>query len=451
MMNLDWRHGRHAGHDTPIGRSPMDWFTLRPECFDMAAACAALAHLCPADQAPHAARLLNVWYTPPQRLMLVYELKCGQGEPVTVTVCLDDRAGALPGTSPLTAGITVPAWQARAWCMPQDPGQLPLARLHDPHYTAAQLLAPADPARPGTLPASASASASAPRMLSYLPGKRLALRVADPAGPGQLVLKHQQGAARSHVAMTSLWNHPGRRFEMAEPVGVDPAADVRWERFLIGTRIEASASSHGWEATLRGFLRSLVALHHTPVAAQPVQHRQQVLERLQGKVARRVAAALPGQHDTLQALCARLAHWMPASAAVHTTLHGDLHTGNLLATSAHHYAFIDLDSLTMGEPAYDLALLGSRLLLLAEMGQADRAQVQLLAAELGNWYEEAGGTKGSAQAYAWHLATLLPARQLKTCIRHAAPGLPALAQALLHMANRIVDAGEVPHDLLAVD
>ncbi|MFM2067922.1 MAG: hypothetical protein RLZZ584_2831 [Pseudomonadota bacterium] len=442
MMNLDWRHDRQDDINSAAGHAPMDWFGLRPGCFDMAAACAALAHLCPPGHPPVTARLLNVWYTPPQRLMLVYALQSVQGAPVTVTVCIDDRAPAPCGASGAMTGTAVPEWQALAWRLPQDPGQLPLSLLLEPRYTASSLGVARVPTRPDVI------SAPRPTMLSYLPGKRLALRVAAPDGGGQLVLKHQRGAARSHAAMTSLWSHAGRRFDMAEPMGVDPANDVRWERFLPGQRIEATAARQGWEATLRRFLPSLVDLHGTPVASLPVQHRAVVLDRLQGKVARRVAAALSGHHATLLALCERLSAWMPEPAVVHTTLHGDLHTGNLLVTASHGYAFIDLDSLAVGEPAYDLALLGSRLLLLAVLGQADPVQVQVLAAELGTWYEQAGGTAGSAQAYAWHLATLLPARQLKTCIRHAAPGLPALADTLLRLANRIVGLREVPADLL---
>jgi aminoglycoside phosphotransferase (APT) family kinase protein len=180
----------------------------------------------------------------------------------------------------------------------------------------------------------------------------------------------------------------------------------------------------------------------------PNQSRAQVLARLQGKVSRRVQAALPRHAEALARQCGQLARWSGEPAVVQAVLHGDLHTGNLLVTPAGHTVFIDLDSLTTGEPAYDLALLSTRLVLLALLNQAEPAQVDVLVARLPDWYEEAGGDPRAAAAYPWHVAALLTARQLKTCIRHAAPQLPHLAQALMALAGRVIDTGAVPHDLL---
>lgn len=434
MMNLNWRH--EARRHSTAGETPRGGREMRQECFDMEAACAALCGLCPAP--PRSARLLNVWSTPPHRLLLIYELQIASGDSSIITVQVDD--GAMPESA---AGTAVPAWRARAWRVPDDPAGLPLELLMDPAYSAAHL---------GTITSAVLPPVTGPAcratMLSYLPGKRVALRLPNPVGPGSVVLKHQQGTARAHAAITALWAHPQRRFAMAQPLAVDAAGEVRWERFITGVRIETLAADQGWERTLRNFLPSLVALHQTSSQGLPVQKRADVLARLQGKVTRRVADALPQHLDALRRLSEQLASWSFRPSDAHATLHGDLHTGNLLATSATTFAFIDLDSLTLGEPGCDIALLGSRLLLLGLLGQADAGQVQRAAASLGHWYEQAGGAPGTARAYAWHLAALLPARQLKTCIRHAAPRLTALAPPLLTMAGRIVDAKAVPDDLL---
>ncbi len=53
------------------------------------------------------------------------------------------------------------------------------------------------------------------------------------------------------------------------------------------------------------------------------------------------------------------------------------------------------------------------------------------------------GAAAAIEHHAWHVATLLLARQLKTCIRHLAPGLPGLAAQLLVLAERVHLEGQL--------
>ncbi len=161
-------------------------------------------------------------------------------------------------------------------------------------------------------------------------------------------------------------------------------------------------------------------------------------QRVAAGEARRIRASLPGLSGRAQALVDRLGRQIaglgPRPAVL---LHGDLHTGNLLRRPDGQIAFIDLDSLMVGDTAWDLALLSTRLML---VGLLDPTQAADLAAPLAAWpqtYIEAGGDPGLLPAYRWHVAALLLSRQVKTCVRHHAPGMTGLASALLEQAEAL--------------
>jgi aminoglycoside phosphotransferase (APT) family kinase protein len=124
------------------------------------------------------------------------------------------------------------------------------------------------------------------------------------------------------------------------------------------------------------------------------------------------------------------------------TLHGDLHTANVIVDDTGP-VFIDLDSLAAGDPAYDIALLGSRLLLSALSRGDDIGQALTLIASLPDWYGEAGGTSISNRVYTWYIAALLLGRQVKTCIRHSAPSTSRIAPTLLEVARATLERGRI--------
>ncbi len=53
----------------------------------------------------------------------------------------------------------------------------------------------------------------------------------------------------------------------------------------------------------------------------------------------------------------------------------------------------------------------------------------------------AGGAPVADALFGWYMAALLVGRQLKTCIRHVAPGLPQIADHLFEAAETILEDG----------
>jgi hypothetical protein len=167
------------------------------------------------------------------------------------------------------------------------------------------------------------------------------------------------------------------------------------------------------------------------------------LHRIERKVLPRIRGALPaiaGECETFTGELARAAAHLPPPLPM--TVHGDLHTGNILLDET-GLVLIDLDSLARGEPAFDLALLGTRLLLLAMLGRWGLDDTAAVLAALPRVYRDAGGDAIPERVFAWYVAALLVGRQLKTSVNHLAPGMDRLATRLLACARAVLDAGRV--------
>lgn len=429
MMNIDWRH---AGSGASAGLLATE-FPQSDEIFDEAAV---LTRFREAGVEPNAAgcRVLNVRHIPGRSLRAIYRLvdRTGDAHIYSVEFC---RRGKAADDS--EGGILLATWAARARRFPADPALPGLAQLVDGRAVATKLAAFFDEPPTGEMMAWS--------LLSWLPGERAAIRQ---DWPGQtLVAKLHPDAAASHRAMLSLWRARGRRFAMSEPLLLAPELPAYWERFVPGQRIEARFDSEPLPALLDQVMAGLVQLHASELAGLPRRGGAEVLQRLERKVLVQIRHALPGLAATSAALTERLAAKAPGSRPTRV-IHGDLHTANLLLTDA-GVVFIDLDDLAYGDPAFDLALLGTRLALSA-MNEGNRArEIAAGVAALPELYAKAGGDEVPASVYAWYVAALLVGRQLKTCIRHLAPALPQLAPRLIAAAWMILESGRVEAAALA--
>jgi hypothetical protein len=370
----------------------------------------------------------NVWYIPSRSLHVVYRLPDHQ---IVAVQFLQPGQSSAAFASARAASSRpelvyhLPAWDAVAWSFCADP------RL------------PGIPALTARSAALAGASGWLdPRVLSYLPGERCAIRCQARAGAPGVVgkLRRGPGARASHHLASQLWNAPRRHFRMPEPIAADEALGARWERFVPGRRLEAALDDGTAGTLLPTVVAALVNLHSIQLAGLPTQHPAQILGRIE-KVLRRVRAALPELSAPADALARDLAAAavdLPASQPA--TLHGDLHTANVVVGDQGP-VFIDLDSLAAGDPAFDLALLGGRSLLSA-LSRGDRVDAALaLMIDLPNMYASAGGTPIEQRSYAWYMAALLLGCQIKTCIRHAAPVTGRIAPVLLDLARAMLECG----------
>ncbi len=326
----------------------------------------------------------------------------------------------------------LPAWDGVAMVFPCDPDLPQLGAMTDiRRRPTAQTGECNEP----------DAGAAAWHVLSYLPGRRCALRY-DWAGDAHAYVgKLGQGAERNHQRLTTLWNMPRRSFAMPEPLSVDSSLDVRWERLVPGERIEDALANADRKRVLSMVSKAAVALHTTTVLGLPHRGADRVLERLEQKVIPRIEASVPELSQRAHALVLKLREGLMRfpPRRLHT-IHGDLHTANLLIQKD-RAVFIDLDEIALGDSAYDLALLGSRFILAAWIAATSLDDIAPIVASLPQLYEESGGQPVPEAVFAWYMAALLVGRQIKTSIRHLAPDWPAICERLLTLAERTLERG----------
>ena len=360
----------------------------------------------------------------------------------TLQVTHTDAAGGLltrdavpvgaPGGPPGPAGLLGPGerWDGDLRCVvrsfPHDPGLPTLARV------AAELAA-----GPGDL-------------LSYLPGRRAVLRSASADGPVVTKIGDPDSVLRNHSRHVELFAAADRGFRLSEPLELDQTRALRRERLLPGVPLVATtADPDGLAAALAEQVVALHALDPAALSALADHTAPVLLARWGRKTVRTVGRALPELAPRAAAVVDRLAADRPAGlgdAATAGIVHGDLHAANVLV-GVDGPVLLDLDELGRGDPELDVAVLVGRLLLVATRADgAAAAGLLRLARAVVPAHDAAASVRGRGalrpDVLAWYLAGTLVGRQVKTCVRHLAPGLAATCEVLVTLAEA-VPAGPV--------
>jgi hypothetical protein len=421
MMNVDWGHSRGAVRPaSALACVPPDPVfpqlqTFQDEHLARTRLCAAFG----VQTEVESCEIFNVWYIPRKSFQVVYRLHGPQraGHMAMFGVRFVPRLSVSEPRRAHHNMAYMPDWGALAWQFPDDPELTALPRL--------------------------VRSADGLQVLSYLPGARCTIRGQvrefDQSVIGKL--DRAGGADRTHQTLCRLWRAGAARFRIPRPLAADPEAGIRWEQAVDGQRVDRFLGQQSTTALLQPVVAAAADLHATDVAGLPEVSARDLVLRIQHKVLPRVAAALPdlaGAAEAWFAVLARQAAQLPQRPP--STLHGDLHTANVLVDE-HGVIFVDLDSLAQGDAALDLALLGSRVLLLALQRGQQPADAAEAVAELPDVYATVGGVPIPHSTFAWYLSALLVGRQLRTAIRHRAPDLGALAPVLLSWAREILDRG----------
>lgn len=383
--------------------------------------------------------LVNVWYIPAKSLRFVYRINgphdvTRSGDPVVALQFMPARERAALAEAARAAAVEpahvrlLPSLSASASLFPEDRALRQLGIVLDERYITNHV----GPCGPWTL-------------LSYLPERRCALRYPRYGGAGAVVLRVQtpQAAIHSYSLTAAAWQAASRRFRMPKPVSYDARAGAIWETFMPGERLDAMLGSDRFEDALTETVRGIVQMHELAVAGLLHEGVGEILAQTLRKAVPKAAAAVPQFGPEFRAFTERLiARAREFDDGAPVTLHGDLHTANLLLDDD-GVVFIDLDRMALGNPACDLALLGTRLLLVAFDRRAGIGEVARAIASLPDRYRDAGGRAIDPAAYAWYVAAMLVGRQIKTVIRHLAPNALSLVPALLGCALRILEQGRV--------
>ncbi len=379
-------------------------------------------------------RVMDVRYVPRRTLAAAFEV-AEEGQPQVIAVRAD--ASGLPGgdPGPRPEGIRVlGGWVATAWRYPADPRLRALTRLADPAAMTgvARWLLGEDLPVTDCMP------------LRYVPEERCVIRAVGPdldivarnctPGDGEI----------GHGRLRWLWDHPDRSFRMAKPLGFDDRMQTRFERTVPGRRSDA-ASILGRSIPLRPLCDELGSLHVLDGAQLTPALRRlgpgTLLGRVERTAARRLALAFPGLTPAVSACIQALrANAAELGSSREVTLHGDLHAGNLIL-DGQGPALVGLDSLALGDPAFDLALLGSSLFLAALARGASVTRVGATIEELPWVYSQVTGTAVSPDSYAWHLAAALVGWQADAALQALVPHADDVASTLVHTAISVLRDG----------
>ncbi len=429
-MNVDWQYARYAAGEVALPGFPQAGW-----CFDAGRARAVLAPCLPRHFATGEWSLAGVYHKPAGSLEIVYEVVSGAPEPAAAAV-LYLPAGRSPNvfrdavaTSADPARVLhVPEHDAVIRLFPEDDGLAHLGSLAD--------------AVAGTAGAPGGASASwRAGILSYRRGDRCTLLVSAGAGTA-LVAKMHGAAAIAHARLDRLFDAKGDGFAMARPLSCNSDLPFRLESFAEGQRLERVMASGDRDSSMGQLATGLAALHRAEVARLDAHTAEGLLHRFRNVTLKRIAKAGLGVAADCAAIAGLLGDTLPSAPERAATLHGDLHSANVLF-AADRVTFIDMDGICKGDAAFDLAMLGSRLVLLALLDPVRRNRLLAMAAELPDAYRRADGLAIGDASYAWHMAALLVARQVKTCINNAAPDTASLASTLAGIARQVARAGSV--------
>lgn len=434
-MNVSWDHAQ--GTRDVLAADPL--FRQRADCLDLELIRNEIAAAFPDLGTLPQVEAVNVWYVPRKSLQVVYRAigldRASCGETVFRISFLPEES-ELPTAAAAAGdgGRILPRLGAVGWVFPDD-AELPQLRAVVDDESIAQQFG----------------RGARWRLLSYLPGRRCALHFEVPGDSAGVVLRVQapEQAEKSHALAQAAWNATSRGFRMPQPLGYDAERGAFWERFAPGERVESFLGTAGFRRSIEKVVEGVVRLHAVQVPNLPVQGSAEVLKRTVARTIPMALAAFPALGAELESAARLLkdgAARIQESQAV--TLHGDLHTANLLV-DGEGVVFIDLDRMCLGNPAYDLALLGTRLLLVSlQRGLRETAD---LVAALPDLYRAAGGSAVAPESFAWHVAALLVGRQIKPAIRHLAPGAGLIAKSLLAWALRTLERGKFDSSMVTDD
>lgn len=437
MMNISWEHQAHLADGGTPPCTPDPCFYQLTSFHNPAHILAGLSEqLNGALDLAHGT-VANVWHIAGRSLQVVYRVPAYQaaGTELIVNVRFLARGTSLGAYHAAIADAGratiahLPEWDAIAWLFPSDPQLLQLPAMLDRAGVSARL------SRYHGMPIAPEQLSW--RLLSYLPGERCAIMYQTASPEYTSIGKLQRGtaAATAHRRMLELSAMPGLSLRIPRPLGVDEALGARWEAYVEGQRLDTLIEQAGFGALIDNTMQALVHLHAAPLAGLPAAGVEQILQRTCAKTMRRIHSTLAGLAPAAAGFFAQLERKAAAlPRRLLGTIHGDLHSANILV-DRHGPVLIDLDNLALGDPAHDLALLGSRLLLVALHRGMRLADVAGVVESMPAAYAAAGGAPIPERVFAWHLAAMLVGRQIKTCIRHRAPGLERLAPALLRYAD----------------
>jgi len=394
----------------------------------------------------------RVKYRPGRNAVVAYRLSVdlpGEHAPVERLVSLATYPAAEAGARFETARSAtatddvqwLPAWDALARVFPADRKLPGLAALADAATALRETLPRLARDR---WPAGTVLRNARHRVVSYFPDHTCTVRVdADVSLPSGTVvpwqvygkMRYDDAGTGTFRVMHALAARATDTVAFAKPLSYDRTSRVLWQEGVqLPTLHDGLASRGGTTMLLRRVAGAMATLHGSRIPDLPAA-RGSVLEDL-GVAAEVVARGAPGLASRAGRLAGLLRDRAPDLPPGSTgTLHGDLHSRNVLVGGA-SVALIDLDRVHTDDPMREL---GS---LLAEFAWRDclagRDFDVRTASVLLDSYAEAGGSVSDPAALLWHGAAALLHERARRAVTSLKPGWHAVLPSVLDCAARLL-------------
>jgi aminoglycoside phosphotransferase (APT) family kinase protein len=328
-----------------------------------------------------------------------------------------------------------------AWA-PNDPKLDALAELLDAERLRTRCLPEVVAAAMGS---GARVRSHTTTLVQWVPEHRACARVDLQLADGRALALYAKADTTSPVVTTYAVLkalHANPRLRTPRPIACQPAAGLYWQEAIDGQPLAALSRKFGPQhAAQVGEL--MAVLHATRVPAASYIITAEGLRQQRHGAARLLASVEPAWQPLLDRLTAALDRGDAAiDALAPSTLHGDLHRGNLLASAA-GLTLIDLDNVQRGPAVQELGSWIADSITLALLdGQAAETTTPQWRALL-RAYAGAGGSPVDEALLAWATAQQLLCQRAYRCVANLKPGRFALVPALLQHAAAIAQARSV--------
>ncbi len=307
-------------------------------------------------------------------------------------------------------------WQTVVWTLPHAPCLPELTELLQPEYFCPQLAAPSD------LP-TATEACPAPQLFRYVPFKRAILTWDSPHTNQRYFIKLCNPKEFHKVVenFQQMYRQSGHlSFEVPEPVAVDTQSHTFSMRALAGQQFTTVMCQVQPESFVR-VGQVLAELHHAPIHPTTVWTATKELTTLREAMAA-VKLALPDLSQSIDRTITRLTAIaqdisFPSNYPIHANLFGDQ-----ILYRAHQIGIVDWDTLSLGDPHYDIGRLIAHFTYVAGREQLPAKAVRTCIAALLQGYESNVPWSLNPTCLAWHIAAQILLRGKISSLRKLPPG-----------------------------
>jgi len=250
--------------------------------------------------------------------------------------------------------------------------------------------------------------------------------------------RYDDAGARTFRCMAGLWQGDDRDdVSYARPLGYQPEHRLLWQERVPGVTLDSLLDGSRLDtALLARVARAVAALHRTQLTTERRVVTGDILERLKSAEAL-VARAQPQCAAVLAQATVQLLQQAPSlDTHASATLHGDLHSNNILVDGARVY-LVDLDEVSNGPPLSELGSFLAELIYRACLSGTSLDALTPALTNIVQAYRQAVPWSVTGEEVGWYTAAALLNERAFRCVTSLKPGRMEILGQLVDIAARV--------------